>query len=390
MTGDGSGTQNSNEPKNSKFKQQQLPAWQPILTAGTVLPTFFVIGIAFVPIGVGLMYFSNQVNEVILDYTECVRAPAINSPNPTPDDLCSKVIAPEDWDDTNNKCICEVDIEIGDRDWDGSVYMYYGLTNFYQNHRRYVKSRDDKQLYGQIETEPSKDCEPFRQNNDTNNFYAPCGAIANSMFNDKITLQYSEKGADAWNDVPLLKTGIAWPSDKEYKFKNPDYTRSEDPAKDSENLKAEFEAKGLESPKDWKTKIWELDTENPDNNGFLNEDLIVWMRTAALPNFRKLYRKIDHQNQNDPTFASGLPADKKYRLRIEYNYKVVQFSGTKKIILATTSLLGGKNPFLGIAYIVVGCICLVLGVIFLFIHLRFGKTPQDIMNIGPRTPYTAN
>lgn len=26
--------------------------------------------------------------------------------------------------------------------------MYYGLSNFYQNHRRYVKSRDDSQLNG--------------------------------------------------------------------------------------------------------------------------------------------------------------------------------------------------------------------------------------------------
>jgi hypothetical protein len=34
----------SKRPKDSKFKQQALPAWQPILTAGTVLPTFFVIG----------------------------------------------------------------------------------------------------------------------------------------------------------------------------------------------------------------------------------------------------------------------------------------------------------------------------------------------------------
>ena len=41
----------SRKPKESKFKQQALPAWQPILTAGTVLPTFFVIGVAFIPIG---------------------------------------------------------------------------------------------------------------------------------------------------------------------------------------------------------------------------------------------------------------------------------------------------------------------------------------------------
>ena len=38
-------------------------------------------------------------------------------------------------------------------------------------------------------------------------------------------------------------------------------------------------------------EVWELDTVNPGNNGFQNEDLIVWMRTAALPNFRKLYRR---------------------------------------------------------------------------------------------------
>jgi len=28
--------------------------------------------------------------------------------------------------------------------------MYYGLSNFYQNHRRYVKSRDDSQLNGDL------------------------------------------------------------------------------------------------------------------------------------------------------------------------------------------------------------------------------------------------
>jgi hypothetical protein len=47
---------------DSAFKQQRLPAWQPILTAGTVLPTFFIIGVAFIPIGIGLLHFSNNVN----------------------------------------------------------------------------------------------------------------------------------------------------------------------------------------------------------------------------------------------------------------------------------------------------------------------------------------
>lgn len=40
----------------------RLPSWQPVLTAGTVLPTFFVIGIAFIPVGVALLYFSHNVS----------------------------------------------------------------------------------------------------------------------------------------------------------------------------------------------------------------------------------------------------------------------------------------------------------------------------------------
>ena len=51
---------------DSAFKQQRLPAWQPILTAGTVLPTFFVIGVAFIPIGIGMMYFSANVSILLI------------------------------------------------------------------------------------------------------------------------------------------------------------------------------------------------------------------------------------------------------------------------------------------------------------------------------------
>jgi len=56
---------------------------------------------------------------------------------------------------------------------------------------------------------------------------------------------------------------------------------------------------------------------------------------------------------------------------------VKQFSGRKSVILSTTSILGGKNEFLGIAYMVVGCICFVLGVLFLFVHVRYGKEFTD-------------
>lgn len=66
-----------------------------------------------------------------------------------------------------------------------TVYLYYGLTNFYQNHRRYVKSRDDSQLLGR-EGILSTNCEPFDYEHKEDGKkipIAPCGAIANSLFN---------------------------------------------------------------------------------------------------------------------------------------------------------------------------------------------------------------
>lgn len=188
---------------DSPFNQQQLPAWQPILTAGTVLPTFFVIGIAFVAIGSGLLYFSNRVLEYHVDYTDCKNNVG---------DHCWNVTLHQNF---TEECKCEVKIEVTE-DMEKPVFMYYGLTNFYQNHRRYVKSRDEKQLLGNIEAEPTDDCDPYKQDKETGKFIVPCGAIANSLFNDEIVLKKDGKA------VTLLNTGIAWESDKKYKFKNPE------------------------------------------------------------------------------------------------------------------------------------------------------------------------
>lgn len=174
-----------------------------MLTAGTVLPTFFIIGIAFIPIGVTLLYFSNEVREHIVDYTHCNKTGTTQT--------CAEIIHA----DPSAFCQCEVEFDI-DRDMVGDVYMYYGLSNFYQNHRRYVKSRDDNQLLGMLGQASSSDCSPFRVTDDDRPI-APCGAIANSLFNDTLTIHSN----DPRRLVPLLRTGIAWPSDRNIKFRNP-------------------------------------------------------------------------------------------------------------------------------------------------------------------------
>ena len=325
-----------NRPKASRLRQQKLPAWQPILTATTVIPTIFLIGIIFIPIGIALLWASSSVNEWSEYYEDC----AIDT-------------------------ICKREIELK-TDFNGDVYFYYGLENYFQNHRRYMKSRSDRQLLGNLED--LKDCEPFSKDNNSQT-YAPCGAIANSKFNDtfeltKNTFELTKNSTGS--KVEWTYKDLVWPIDKTTKFRNPPIT--------SGNLCDAF--KGTVSPPNWGVKTCELDTNDASNNGFENADFIIWMRTAALPDFRKPYRKLVRKNE----FADGLPAGN-YTLIINNTYPVAAFSGRKSFIISTTSWAGGKNSFLGITYILVGIVCIVLGLVFLVVHMKYGHFLSEMSNI---------
>jgi hypothetical protein len=112
------------------------------------------------------------------------------------------------------------------------VYVYYQLDNFYQNHRRYVKSKDSKQLMGQVRTvdDVKDNCTPVVQNSDLKNgttflngspvsnnptgVASPCGLIAKSVFTDGFTLL-----DPAGNNITIDDSNIAWKSDVDYKYK---------------------------------------------------------------------------------------------------------------------------------------------------------------------------
>ncbi|XP_014262657.1 cell cycle control protein 50A-like isoform X1 [Cimex lectularius] len=314
-------------PKANPFYQQSLHTWQLWLTAESTLKIFFIVGIVLIPIGMICIYFSEMVQEIVIDYTNCQ-----SSAN-------TKCI--DDIKSGNATCNCKMNFSLKE-DIGGKIFMYYSLHHFFQNHRKYVKSRDDKQLVGKLSKVPSSDCEPFKFSN-SNKPILPCGAIANSLFNDTIKL-FNET-----QEINLEKKGRVWDWDKKTKFKNPDNNS----------------LKGLEFDKPifWQKSIWELDPDDPQNNGLENEDLIVWMRTSALPNFRKLYRIIKGLKKGD------------YELQIEYNFAVHHKDFRKRVIFSTMSLLGGKNPFLGIYFVLTGLACVLFGAFCLYIHVNYGKRP---------------
>jgi len=84
-----------------------------------------------------------------------------------------------------------------------------------------------------------------------------------------------------------------------------------------------------------------------------NPHFMVWMKTAGLPNFRKLWAVI---NQT-------LPAGN-YEIHITNNYPASAFNGEKWIYISSAGPFGGINVFLSWAYILVGVACLGFSVIF--------------------------
>lgn len=157
------------------------------------------------------------------------------------------------------------------------VFMYYRLTNFYQNHRRYVKSLDVDQLKGKAVDNSTIDggsCDPLKVDNSTGKAYYPCGLIANSQFNDTINSPQLLTGGVSAETYFMTNKGIAWDSDKELV------------------KKTQYEPGQVLPPPNWHDR-YPNDYEDGIPDLHENEEFMVWMRTAALPNFSKLARRND-------------------------------------------------------------------------------------------------
>ena len=142
----------SNRPEDSAFKQQRLKAWQPILTPAWVIGTFLSVGCVFIAIGIAVLIASNDVVEQSTgDYSDDTFNNSVYSGHTT---------CVQGADTNGGSCLKEVTMKI-DKDMDAPVYMYFELSNFYQNHRRYVKSRSDAQLMSNGDRTTTDQCSPI-------------------------------------------------------------------------------------------------------------------------------------------------------------------------------------------------------------------------------------
>jgi hypothetical protein len=341
----------SRKPRYSKFTQQELPACKPLLTPGWVITTFMVVGIVFIPIGIVCLLASNSVVEIVHRYD--------NDPRCVGNAATKEAKVNFIQDNTTNKA-CTVTLTVPKK-MNSPVYIYYQLDDFYQNHRRYVKDYDASQLRSNspiTDTSGPSDCKPEATYNGKAIF--PCGLIAWSLFNDTYAFQ------TGGSNLTVNRNDISWKSDRDDKF------GSALPSNFLNSILVGTENTSLIGGK-------ALDLTKPLNQ---DEDLIVWMRTAALPTFRKLWGKIEQDLVVNQTIA----------VTIQNNYNTYTFSGKKRLVMSTTSWLGGKNNFLGIAYLTVGILCILLAFIFFIIHLKNPRPLGDpsYLSWNRKTPAVAN
>ena len=384
----------SKRPNDSRFKQQQLRAWQPILTPAWVIGTFFVIGAIFVPLGLVLMNVSDEALDLKIQYDGSGTKDAYTD--------CHIKENNEGFNrikiGVETTKICKVKFATIPKDklkGKKHLYVYYELADFYQNHRRYVKSRSDSQLRGLANIADSTletSCDPALSYKNPNSslIHWPCGLVALSYFNDGIRVVSN-------GDLAMSRADIAWKSDWEEKFKNPaslDYSKylyswqrysqmhcysdasSHTPLNCTAwadlgldekvtqqtcavcplNSETRWEG-GIAPPNGDPTTTTGID-QDTSTEGVRDEGFIVWMRTAGLPTFRKLYGKINITGEEDVDLE----------FEIVPNFEVTSFNGKKFLVVGTTSWLGGKNNVLGIAYVSVGAICFGLALAFFAKH----------------------
>lgn len=82
-----------------------------------------MIGIAFIPVGIGLLYFSDEVKEHVIDYTKCNETIGTDSSWSYTNETCANVILKNN---SSNDCICRINFTL-EKDFEVSVLHFIAI-----------------------------------------------------------------------------------------------------------------------------------------------------------------------------------------------------------------------------------------------------------------------
>lgn len=364
----------------TQFTQQRLRAFRPVLTPRVIIPSYFVTGLVFLAVGVLLQKLADGVVELRQEYT--------NEPG-------------------------QITFNVT-KDMEPPIWVYYELTNFYQNHRSYVQSREDIQMRDGTETaDKLSKCRPWITTDGRVNY--PCGLVARSVFNDTFQLHKQDQygGLDEIH-INTSAQAIAWPADLDGRFRNIDPLQNTSPHLTNQELMNMWILKvfpPVTCKQVWKNRtdtnlppvrvatkslrVNTMDVEVPDCENYFGASptcrfqppcsspnykevvvddwgiesghFITWMRIAALPTFRKLWGRID----------THLAKGTHLLFTWEDNFPVKRFGGKKTLVLSTSSVMGGQSRFLCRGYLAVGVCCVGIGSFYLYQLFCKPRPPGD-------------
>ena len=102
--------------------------------------------------------------------------------------------------------------------------------------------------------------------------------------------------------------------------------------------------------------------------GVTNKHFMNWMRTAGVPEFRRLYGVFD----------TSVSAGDVIVFTVTNNFEVLTFGGSKSLVLTTHNAYGGQNYSIAYSYFAVGALALVVGI---FLKWKRSVDPRPLGDI---------
>ncbi|DBA03092.1 TPA: hypothetical protein N0F65_003339 [Lagenidium giganteum] len=386
-----------NRPVESRWTQQNLRVWEPMLTLGWAIIICVLLSASCAALGIAVLTESASLNthRVVYDGGDDTNWADRGDAVPIQEDgnvsrLENCLLDTPEMANrfhANNTCFVSITLREAIH---GVAHVYYEVSGFLQNHRRFVSSINKIQFTDEWRPDmPTTACAPMEYttselcqvgtcdpaSNKTRKLF-PCGIVANTMFNDIIWLHNGTlpSGATLGREN-LMAKGVArkYPA---HNFVNPTWNLTTDdylPVWNNPNMSRLIpppngDARPYVTDDYTNSTAWVFDPDDPDRGvgtGLENEHWRVWVEIAAHEPFRKAYGRIE----------GDLPAGTQLTFAVQSNFFVRSFGGSKALVVARLSWFGSENKPLGAIFIAVGSLFLIAAIGF---TVRFCKQPRKL------------